>query len=154
MRTIVEIQQRLIDLNFSVGPDGADGHFGKATLEAYNAFLLSKGRPPIREGEDPDYFDVVRSLFPEDTKPKRNTVFGKLLASFFLNQLKGQIPMLSFLDGYKTYVVGGVAVVIGAAAMLGWSIPGLPAIPPNEGWQLILTGLAALGLRRAVTTGK
>lgn len=154
MHNTTEIQRELIRLGF-LAQGGDDGILGQASLEAYNHFLASKGKPPhvgmLLLAE------LNADLFPDEQpvpKPKRNTVFGRLLASFLINQLKGQIPMLAFLDGYKTYVVGGVAVVIGAAAMLGWSIPGLPVIPPNEGWQFILTGLAALGLRRAITTGK
>lgn len=36
---VVALQKRLIALGFSVGPDGADGHMGKDTVRALQAFL-------------------------------------------------------------------------------------------------------------------
>lgn len=155
MRTVPEIQRRLIELGFlAVGED--DGTFGQKSLDALNHFLASKGKP---EHTGMILLTELNALlFPEDAPPpkpkKRNTVFGELLKTIIINQIKGQIPMLGFLDGYKTYIVAAVSIVLGALALIGWSIPGVPPIPPAEGWQLILTGLAALGMRRAITTGK
>lgn len=36
---VIALQKRLIALGFSVGPDGADGHMGKGTVKALQAFL-------------------------------------------------------------------------------------------------------------------
>jgi len=154
MHNTTEIQRELIRLGF-LAQGGDDGILGQASLEAYNHFLASKGKPPhvgmLLLAE------LNADLFPDEQpvpKPKRNTVFGRLLASFLINQLKGQIPMLAFLDGYKSYGVGAIAILTGAAALLGWLAPPLPVVSPAEGWQLVLFGLGVFGIRRAVSTGK
>ena len=153
MHTVAECQRELIRLGF-LAPGEDDGRFGEKSLDAFNHFRATKGLGAVVAASLPL---LNALLFPDEAPPKpkkRNTVFGELLKTIIINQIKGQIPMLGFLDGYKAYIVGGVSIVLGALALIGWSIPGVPAIPPAEGWQLILTGLAALGLRRAITTGK
>ena len=151
MRNVTEIQQRLVDLGFPP-EDGVDGRFGPKTLAAYNRYLGSHGKPPHPAGMIL-LSEVAAELFPADApspKPRRNTVFGDILKTFIINQIKGRIPMFGFLDGYKTLIVGIVCIATGLVAMIGWNIPGLPVIPPADGWQLIMTGLAALGLRSAI----
>jgi len=80
-------------------------------------------------------------------------VLKGLVVKTAITQLLKDHNMLSFLDGYKTYVIGVVTVVVGALAMIGWSVPGLPPLDPQTGWPLILNGLALLGLRRGIKTG-
>jgi len=52
------------------------------------------------------------------------------------------------LDGYKTYIVGAVAIILGIAGAV-FPEAGLTADPMS----MIATGLVALGLRRGMKTG-
>lgn len=61
MRNITEIQAELIARGFPVGPDGADGKFGQDTLDAYNRFLASTGRPPVKL---PNIPEINEALWP------------------------------------------------------------------------------------------
>jgi peptidoglycan hydrolase-like protein with peptidoglycan-binding domain len=160
-RNVTEIQARLIDLGFLTplndsGLSNADGKFGTTTLGAYNRFRASKGEPPHTGLLL--LVEVSADVFPEDTPPPApkasnpiTDYLSGLAIKAALNAVKGTL-MFAFLDGYKTIIVGVVAIVTGLISMLGWTVHGLPVLGAAEGWQLVLTGLGLLGLRRAITT--
>lgn len=68
MRSWLDIQQRLIDLGFSVGPSGADGDPGRYTREAVQKFQAEKRVPVINPGSVGP--KTLAALFPEDIEEK------------------------------------------------------------------------------------
>lgn len=60
-------------------------------------------------------------------------------------------PMnLSFLDGYKTYVIAVAMVVAGISQLLGVD---LPSFEGQAAGQLIMEGIAILFLRKGIKAG-
>lgn len=51
-----------------------------------------------------------------------------------------------FLEGYKTYIVGGLATVIGVLEILSPGVTATGADPMN----MLTIGLSAMGLRRGM----
>jgi hypothetical protein len=136
-----------------------DGHFGELSHLALIRFQHDHNIP---ETGNPDTATItalgIPDLFAVPVKPRSNPLDNPIVRiglGILLNQLtKGLLPMnpLAILDGAKTYIVGFVCILLGLLAMIGWSIPGLPAMDAGQGWQLVLTGLGFLGLRRAMKT--
>ncbi|HHY51263.1 MAG TPA: hypothetical protein GYA10_16135 [Alphaproteobacteria bacterium] len=54
---------------------------------------------------------------------------------------------LSFLDGYKTYIVAAAMIVFGLGQLLGIDIPSFEG---HSAGQLLMEGLAILFLRRGL----
>jgi len=156
-RNITEIQWKLIALGYMVGPTGADGRFGQNTLDAYNRFRASIGKAPVVQAS---MAELNADLFPDEQPappPKRNTVFGNLVVSLLLNQLKGRFPMLTFLSGYRTIVVGIGMVVVGALSLLNQVIPlgpiqGISFVSPGEAVTMIGAGFGFIFMRSAMNT--
>lgn len=60
--------------------------------------------------------------------------------------------MFSFIDGNKTYILGGLAIVLGALKAVS-DFPEIEAITilnVSEPWDLITAGWAIVGARSAV----
>lgn len=66
---VTEIQHFLLAQQppFDIGPYGADGKIGFATLKAINAFLVSKKRPEFVGV--PTLIEINAAMFPEDAPP-------------------------------------------------------------------------------------
>lgn len=116
MRNITEIQQRLLDLGFDVGPTGADGRFGEASLAAYNRYRASL-QPPQRPVKLPNMSELNRDLFPEDLpppNPKGNimgNILGNLFTGLFGNLLNWQLIQSYLRNGLLS--LGAVLVTNG-----------------------------------------
>jgi lysozyme family protein len=61
---------------------------------------------------------------------------------------KGSSMNLSFLAGYKTYIIGAAMLVTGVAELLGVS---LPAFAGQSAGDLLMQGLAVVFLRQGIT---
>ena len=57
---------------------------------------------------------------------------------------------MTFLNGNKTYIIGGLMIVLGVLSYLGIVIPGYDVEPGT----LINGGLLALGFRSAMSKGQ
>ena len=53
---------------------------------------------------------------------------------------------MTFLSGYKTYLVAGLCIILAGAEAFGLTIPGLTSSPGD----LILAALGMFGLRSAI----
>jgi hypothetical protein len=56
--------------------------------------------------------------------------------------------MFSFLDGYKTYILGAVTVVIGIVELLGIDV--IPGVDQAGAFNYILGGLALITGKSAI----
>lgn len=56
---------------------------------------------------------------------------------------------MAILDGYKTYIVAAIMLLVGLAQALGWA---LPAFDGGSSGQLILQALAVVFLRKGIKT--
>lgn len=129
MRNVTELQQRLISFGYPVGPSGADGRFGHDTLDAYNRFRASKGKPPV------DFASMAQlnaDLFPEEQPappPKKPSLIEMLaLIRDGHSFLKGK-PMNS---SWLTSFVGTTAFKY-LVAMLATYVAGKLGLDPVEG---------------------
>jgi hypothetical protein len=55
---------------------------------------------------------------------------------------------MKFLEGYKTYIIGIIMILTGAAELIGFDVA--PNVDPMSAWQYIMNGLAFMSLRAAV----
>jgi hypothetical protein len=55
---------------------------------------------------------------------------------------------LTFLDGYKTYIVGAAMLIVGVAQLLGVA---LPSFSGQSAGDLLMQGLAVIFLRQGIT---
>lgn len=163
MRNTTECQRKLILLGYlpAIDPEtkrpNDDGTFGSRSLDAYNHYRASLGKPPAIP---PIHLDALNAdLFPEEQplpKPKLTPnpivqAIGSIAFRFFLQQLtKGLIPM-NFLAGYATNIGGVISILIGVAGLAGIHPAGAASLDFNASIQLIVTGWAALGIRRAIS---
>lgn len=140
------LQKALAALNIYSGD--LDGDFGKKTrdavIDAQHLYAISPADGVVRA----DLLLELGIVAPKTSNPITDFFTG-LALNAALNALKG-LPIVSFLTGYKTYIVGIACILTGLIAMLGWAVPPLPALDAGQGWQLVLTGLGFLGLRAAV----
>ena len=63
--------------------------------------------------------------------------------NLFLTQLKGRLPM-TFLAGYRTYIIAAIMLLTGLAGALGIDIPNFTGQVPGD---LIIQALAFIFLR-------
>lgn len=56
--------------------------------------------------------------------------------------------MFSFLDGYKSYITGGVMILIGAVEFLGIDI--IPSVTQVDAFQYIMAGFALISVKSAI----
>ena len=150
MRNVTEIQRRLIELGYlAAGED--DGTFGPITLAAYNRFRASKG-----EGPHTGLLllvEIAADVFPEDqpakpakhrqitSNPITNWLIG-LAIKQAVSALKG-LSVMGFLTGYKTFAIGALLILLGASAMIGLQVPGVP-LDPSAGLGMIMSGIGLI----------
>ncbi len=140
-----QLQAALKTFGFDPGP--ADGELGPQTRDAVIA--AQKHFALVADGVVRDDLLVALGLKTAAPANPITDFFTELAIQAALNRLKG-LPLMNFLSGYKTYIVGAACILTGAIAMLGWAQPPLPALDAGQGWQLVLTGLGFLGLRAAL----
>jgi len=58
------------------------------------------------------------------------------------------LKMFGFLDGYKTIIAGGLMVLTGIAQMIGVAPETFQT--GSVGWELVMEGLAVIGLRGGI----
>lgn len=128
MRNVTEIQQRLIALGFLApldeqGRPNDDGKFGGRSLDAFNHFRASKGKPPIIPKVSMEQLNA--DLFPEEqpppSPPRSNPLsnLGTLLS--LVQLLKGKTMTSDQLTGLVRALLAALAAY---AAGKGW-IPGV-----------------------------
>ncbi len=126
MRTTTECQRRLISLGYlATGED--DGRFGEKSLDAFNHYRASQGLGPVVQTS---MSELNAILFPEDAPalpaPKPNILKDWLLSLAIkqgVSLLKG-LPVMTFLSGYKTYILAVLIILCAAAeTFLGIDIP-------------------------------
>lgn len=135
MRNITEIQLELIRRGYPVGPAGADGKFGGDTLDAYNHFRASLGKPPVGSAS---MAMLNADLFPEEQpkpKPIRKPGLFDVLAAIntISNIIKGKTMT-------SDQITGAVRAVLGI--LLTWLVA--KGIIPAGSADLIVT--AVLGV--------
>jgi peptidoglycan hydrolase-like protein with peptidoglycan-binding domain len=147
MKNVTEIQQRLQALGY-LAPGEDDGKFGAKSLDAYNHWRASKGAPPINAAS---MSQLNQDLFPEEqpgAKPRLTPnpvvqAIGRVAIDILLQRLtKGAISM-TFLTGYKTFIIGGALILLGGLSLIGWSIPGVP-LDQSQGLPMIMSGLGLI----------
>jgi hypothetical protein len=127
-----------------------DGHFGEISHLALLRFQHDNGLP---ETGNPDLatteaLGIPPITTPAPLKPKLTPnpvvqAIGRLALDLILQRLtKGAISM-SFLTGYKTFIIGGLLIVIGAIELLGWQVPGVP-LDPGQGIPTIMAGIGLI----------
>lgn len=90
--TAKEVQTRLIAYGFPLGQYGADGVFGLETLNAFNLWRRSQGKPPIVG--IPHLSELASELFPEDApkpKPRKENILDATIKDYFLNFISSKI---------------------------------------------------------------
>jgi hypothetical protein len=118
MRNVTECQQKLIALKYlpklnEKGEPNDDGKFGTVSLDAFNHYRASLGKPPIIPKVTMEQLNA--DLFPEDVPPAPPartfsiSPIVRVAISLVLNTLKGNGPMLTTFD--KAWVSGVVAFV-------------------------------------------
>lgn len=132
------LQQALADHGFD--PGAIDGIFGRQTAAAVavarEVFGLS--------GSGVDHALLARlGLFAPS--PLGDLLSG-LTQSILLSTLKGLLPM-TFLSGYKTYIIAAVMLLAGIAGMLGIDIPSFTGQAPGD---LVMQALAFFFLRQGL----
>jgi hypothetical protein len=154
MRNVTEIQRYLIWQGYLAATDehgkpNDDGKFGTTTLAAYNRARAAKGEPPhtglllLTE--------VNADLFGEETapqpKPKASNPISDYLTGIAVKAVLSKLKGLPMLNGYKTYIIGGMMVLLGIVTVIGFQIPGVPV---GDGMKLVMDGFAFMFLRAAV----
>jgi peptidoglycan hydrolase-like protein with peptidoglycan-binding domain len=129
-------------------PGEIDGIFGRGTRTAVVA-----ARAMFRlagEGVDTPLLRWL-GLVPDLPNPL-SAFFTRLLlgkgAAIVLNHLKGLLQM-SFLSGYRTYIVAAAMLLAGIAGMLGVDIPNFTGQAPGN---LVMEALAFFFLRQGLKT--
>jgi peptidoglycan hydrolase-like protein with peptidoglycan-binding domain len=65
------------------------------------------------------------------------------IASILIGYILKGTPAMTFLSGYKTYIIGGALIIVGAISLVGWQIPGVP-LDPGAGWPTIMAGIGLI----------
>ena len=120
-----------------------DGIFGRQTQTAVNAARVTYGLTGA--GVDTA---LLRAL---GLPPAANSLTDGLLRlaiSAILSQLKGRLPM-SFLAGYRTYIIAGAMLLTGVAGLIGVDIPSFTGQAPGN---LVMEALAFFFLRQGLKT--
>jgi hypothetical protein len=128
------LQQALAARGFD--PGSADGIFGRATRAAVQQARLSFG---LGEG------GVDQALLDRlglGTSP----LGASLLVNALLFVLKGRLPM-TFLAGYRTYIVAAIMLLTGLSGLLGIDVPSFTGHAPGS---LVMEALAFFFLRQGL----
>lgn len=129
------LQQALAAHGFDLGP--ADGIFGHATRaavrQARNSFGLEEG------GVDQALLD--RLGLAANASP--------LLLNALAIILKGLLPM-TFLAGYRTYIIAALMLLTGLCGLLGIDVPTFTGHAPGS---LVMEALAFFFLRQGLKSG-
>jgi hypothetical protein len=128
--------------------DAIDGIFGRNTQAAVAAARAAFGLPA--GGVDAALLERL------GLAPAANSIadfIHKLLldraAALLVSQLKG-LPMLTFLSGYRTYIIAAAMLLTGLAGLLGVDIPSFTGQAPGN---LVMEALAFFFLRQGLKTG-
>lgn len=130
-----------------------DGVFGPVTFNAYNRYRARLGLPPVPMAIDSAFWrEIERLLNPQPalTHPADPNWLVRFGINLALNQMLKGLPVMNFLAGYATVIGGVVSIAIGLAGLAGIHPAGAQSLDFNASIQLIVTGWAALGLRRAI----
>lgn len=162
MHTVREIQARLADLGYlaAIAPDGTtniDGQFGQRTLDAYNHYRATLGKPPVTIAPE---LEVEADLWPDEQPPLVQTTSNpfdnplvKIGLELLLPSILKGIPMgniFKVLSGAKTYIAGTAMMLTGIADFAQPGIvPGSGSFTPLA-W--VLGGLVVIGARNALAT--
>jgi len=133
------LQHRLAELKLYAGP--IDGIFGRKTEAAIDTARQLFGLAGT--GVDAT---LLRALSPIPSRLS-GLLPGPAKALIFF-QLKGLMRM-SFLSGYKTYIVAGAMLLAGLAGMLGVDLPSFTGQAPGD---LVMEALAFFFLRQGLKT--
>lgn len=138
-----ELQLALIAAGYSVGPSGADGILGEDTAKAVRAYRKAHG---LSEAAVIDN-QMLRLLGLGPALITEPGTLGNIIAlpiiDLVLQRLTKGAITVSFLTGYKTFIIGGVLIVLGALELLGWQVPGVP-LDPSQGIPTIMTGIGLI----------
>jgi peptidoglycan hydrolase-like protein with peptidoglycan-binding domain len=119
-----------------------DGIFGHETRDAVAAarqrFGLSTG------GVDQALLQCLGLATPN----RFSGILAKVAGALILSKLKGLLPM-TFLSGYRTYIVAGAMLIAGLAGLLGVDIPSFTGQAPGN---LVMEALAFFFLRQGLKT--
>jgi len=132
------LQRALASGGFYAGP--IDGIFGRLTSAGVDAARKQFGLSP--GGVDAA---LLKALSPPARDPFGG-LLGALARTVFFSQLKGLIAM-TFLSGYKTYIIAGAMLIAGIAGLLGIDIPSFTGQAPGE---LVMQALAFFFLRQGL----
>lgn len=128
--------------------DTVDGIFGQNTRAAVEVARAGLGLPA--GGVDAALLGRLGLSPPTHTI---SDFLAELLldraAAIFISQLKGRLPM-SFLAGYRTYIIAAAMLLTGLAGTLGVDIPSFSGQAPGN---LVLEALAFFFLRQGLKTG-
>jgi len=125
--------------------DALDGIFGPHTKAAVDAARSKFGLPP---GGADNALLLDLGLMPRPALPAS----VRFALTLLLPQLKGLFAM-TFLSGYRTYIIAGLMLITGIAGVLGLDIPNLTGQAPGD---LVMQALAFFFLRQGLkvaTTG-
>jgi peptidoglycan hydrolase-like protein with peptidoglycan-binding domain len=125
--------------------DAVDGIFGPHTRHAIDEARARLGLPA---GGVDDALLLDLGLMPSPPLP----MSVRLALALLLPQLKGLFAM-TFLSGYRTYIIAGLMLITGIAGVLGLDIPNLTGQAPGD---LVMQALAFFFLRQGLkvtTTG-
>lgn len=131
-----------------------DGHFGTLSQQALMRFQAERGISPADGNPSQSTLNAlgIPDLFAAPAAPTSNPLtdfFTRLVVKAAITKLKG-LPAMNFLAGYATTIGGVISIVIGIAGLAGIHPAGAASLDFNASIQLIVTGWAALGLRRAI----
>jgi peptidoglycan hydrolase-like protein with peptidoglycan-binding domain len=134
---------------FSLYGDALDGILGPNTA----AGVAAARRKFALDGSGVDTA-LLRALglVPPASNPITDFATQLLLrqaVSLLVSQLKGLLPM-TFLSGYKTYIVAAFMLLTGIAGLLGVDIPSFTGQAPGE---LVMEAFAFFFLRQGLKTG-
>jgi hypothetical protein len=138
MRNVTEIQRRLIDLGFlpprdDQGLPSDDGKFGQRSMDAYNRFLASKGKPP-HQGMIL-LAELNANLFPEEQPSPIPSKPGPLaILSLIFDLSKGKPMKFSTIEQLIR-----IAAYTGGGMLFGQQIA------DGQMFQAAIGGAVALG---------
>jgi peptidoglycan hydrolase-like protein with peptidoglycan-binding domain len=128
------LQQALAARGFDPGP--ADGIFGRSTRAAVQQARLSFG---LGEGG-------VDELLLDRLGRSASPLIPTLLLDLIFSVLKGRLPM-TFLAGYRTYIIAAIMLLTGLSGLLGIDVPSFTGHAPGS---LVMEALAFFFLRQGL----
>lgn len=137
------LQQALAGLGLYA--DSVDGIFGQLTAAAVAAARQRFGLPA--GGVDAALLERL-GLAGKPSNPLLDFALRQA-AALFLSQLKGLVSM-TFLAGYRTYIVAALMLLTGLAGVVGIDIPSFTGQAPGN---LVMEALAFFFLRQGLKTG-